>query len=177
LTDDQVRALLGCVETPIYRTCFAVMYACGLRIGEAAPLEIGSVDSANMILRVIGKGDKERRVPLPRPVLEALRNLWLTHRNPRFLFPDSSGDKAVGRDVLYTAFRPAVRAAGLTQRVTPHTLRHSYATRLIENGVDIRVVQILLGHGSISTTTIYTHLTEPTRASLRCVLDRVMTGL
>jgi integrase/recombinase XerD len=177
LTDEQVRRLLGCIRKPIYRTCFAVMYACGLRISEAVSLEVGAVDSANMTLRVIGKGDKERRVPLPQPVLEALRALWLIHRNPRFLFPNASGKKAIRGDVLYTAFRPAVYAAGLAQWVTPHTLRHSYATRLIENGVDIRVVQILLGHGDISTTTIYTHLTEPTRASLRRVLDRVMTGL
>ena len=75
------------------------------------------------------------------------------------------------------AFRKAAREAGLTRRVTPHALRHSYATRLLENGVDTRVVQILLGHVQIATTAIYTHLTEPTRISLRGVLDRLMTGL
>lgn len=153
------------------------MYACGLRISEAAPLEIGAVDSASMVLRVIGKGDRERRVPLPRPVLETLRGVWRTHRNPRLLFPDSTGVKPVCSTVLYRAFNAAVHASGLERQITPHTLRHSYATRLLENGVAARIVQILLGHVSISTTAIYTHLTEPTRASLRGVLDTLMAGL
>jgi integrase/recombinase XerD len=152
------------------------MYACGLRIGEAAALEVGSVDKANLVLRVIGKGNKERRVPLPQPVLDDLRKLWQTHRNPRWLFPNRSGAAPVGRDTLHVTFAMAARAAGIT-RVTSHTLRHSYATRLMESGVDTRVVQILLGHASIATTAIYTHLTEPTRASLRSILDRVMTDL
>ena len=79
--------------------------------------------------------------------------------------------------VLSRTLAAAARAAGITRRVTPHMLRHSYATRLIENGVDLRIVQILLGHQSIASTAIYTHLTEPTRVSLRSLLDEVMTGL
>jgi len=153
------------------------MYACGLRISEAASLEIAAIDSANMLLRIIGKGNKERHVPLPRSVLAELRSLWLTHRNPRWLFPTRRGTKPVEHQVLCRTFRAAAFAAGITQRVTPHALRHSYATRLLENSVDTRVVQILLGHCNIATTAVYTHLTEPTRISLRGILDRVMTGL
>lgn len=153
------------------------MYACGLRISEAASLEVGAIDSANMLLRIIGKGNKERRVPLPQPVLADLRRLWLTHRNPRWLFPTRRGAKPADHQVLCRTFKAAARAAGITQRVTPHALRHSYATRLLENGVDTRVVQILLGHANIATTAVYTHLTEPTSISLRGILDRVMTGL
>jgi site-specific recombinase XerD len=153
------------------------MYACGLRISEAASLEVGAIDSANMLIRIIGKGNKERRVPLPQPVLADLRSLWLTHRNPRWLFPTRRGTKLADHAVLCRTFKAAARAAGITQRATPHALRHSYATRLLENGVDTRVVQILLGHANIATTAVYTHLAEPTSISLRGILDRVMTGL
>ncbi len=153
------------------------MYACGLRISEAASLEVGAIDGRNLLLRIVGKGDKERFVPLPRPALDDLRKLWLTHKNPRWLFPNRAGTKPVSSYVLCVTFRAAVRAAGITARATPHSLRHSYATRLIENGVDTAVVQILLGHSKIATTTIYTHLTEPTHASLKGLLDRVMSGL
>jgi integrase/recombinase XerD len=172
-----VRGLLGCVRNPLHKTCFVVMYSCGLRIGEAANLEVGAIDGANMLLRIIGKGNKERRVPLPGPVIHDLRDLWRTHRNPRWLFPNRPGTGPVGQPTLCLTFRDAARAAGIAQRATPHTLRHSYATRLLESGVDTRVVQILLGHSNIATTAIYTHLTEPTRVSLRGVLDKLMTGL
>jgi site-specific recombinase XerD len=146
------------------------MYACGLRIGEAAALEVSSVDRANLLLRVIGKGNRERRVPLPQPVLDDLGKLWQTHRNPRWLFPNRSGTAPVGRDTLHVTFATVARAAGIIG-ATSHSLRHSYATRLLENGVDTR------GHANIATTAIYTHLTEPTRASLRSLLDRVMSDL
>jgi integrase/recombinase XerD len=140
-------------------------------------LEIGAIDNANLTLRIIGKGNKERRVPLPQPVLDALRRMWKTHHNPRWLFPNRAGTRPVTYDVLARTLAAAARAAGIRRRVTPHVLRHSYATRLLENGVDLRTIQILLGHQSISSTLIYTHLTEPIRAKLRNVLDKLMTGL
>ena len=139
-------------------------------------LEIGAIDSASLTLRIIGKGNKERRVPLPQPVLDALRRMWKTHHNPRWLFPNRAGTRPVTYDVLARTLA-AARAAGIRRRVTPHMLRHSYATRLLENGVDLRTIQILLGHQSISSTLIYTHLTEPIRAKLKNVLDKLMTGL
>jgi len=176
LTDEQVRSLLRRVRNPIHKTCFAVMYACGLRIGEAATLEVGAIDKANQFLRVIGKGNTERHVPLPQPVLDDLRKLWKTHRNPKWLFPNRAGTAPVDRGVLLRTFAQIVQDAGLTG-ATSHSLRHSYATRLMESGVDTRVVQILLGHASIATTTVYTHLTEPTRAKVRAILDPLMADL
>jgi integrase/recombinase XerD len=140
-------------------------------------LEIGAIDGANRLLRIIGKGDKQRLVPLPAPLLDELRHLWRTHRHPRWLFPGRDGTNPVSPHALGRTFRAAARAAGITQPVTAHSLRHSYATRLLEHGIDTRVVQVLLGHANISTTAIYTHLTEPTRASLRGVLDALMRGL
>ena len=153
------------------------MYACGLRISEATRLEISAIDRANLVLRIVGKGNKERLVPLPQPVLDELGHLWLSHHNPRWLFPNRCGDASLNTQVLSDSFAAAVVAAGIRRDGTPHALRHSYATRLIENGVDIRVVQILLGHASIASTAIYTHLTTPTRTSLHDLLDRLMTGL
>jgi integrase/recombinase XerD len=153
------------------------MYACGLRISEATRLEISAIDRANLVLRIVGKGNKERLVPLPQPVLDELGHLWLSHHNPRWLFPNRRSDAPLDTHVLSDTFAAAVVAAGIRRDVTPHALRHSYATRLIENGVDIRVVQILLGHASIASTAIYPHLTTPTRASLHTLLDRLMTGL
>jgi site-specific recombinase XerD len=110
-------------------------------------------------------------------VLAELGRVWLTHHNRRWLFPNRAGTRPVSYDVLARTLAAAVRAAGITRRVTPHMLRHSYATRLIEHGIDLRTVQILLGHQSIASTAIYTHLTEPIRAKLRTLLDQLMTGL
>ena len=179
LSHAEVRTILAHVRNPVHRTCFALMYACGLRIAEAAKAEIGDIESANGLLRVIGKGDKERRVPLPESMLAELRRLWLTHRPIAIndgCAPTGTARRPSAR-TLWRTFRLCVRAAGITRPVSPHSLRHSYATRLLESGVDTRVVQILLGHVNIATTAVYLHLTEPTRTSLKTTLDKLMTDL
>jgi integrase/recombinase XerD len=176
LVDAQVRDLLGRVRSRTHKACFALMYACGLRMSEAVAIEVGSIDKVNRLLRVKGKGDQERCVPLPEPILKDLRELWRTHKHPRWLFPNQAHTGPLYPGVLNRTFAEVARAAGIP-KATPHSLRHSYATRLLEHGVDTRVVQILLGHASIATTTLYTHLTEPTCASLRRVLDGLMTDL
>ena len=153
------------------------MYACGLRIEEAARLEVTAIDGVNLMVRVTGKGNKERRVPLPTPVHQELRQLWQTHRNRRWMCPNRRGCEPVDAGTLRITFRKAADAAGIKRAVTPHSLRHSYATRLLESGVDTRIVQLLLGHANIATTAVYTHLTEPTRASLKAIVDKLMTGL
>jgi integrase/recombinase XerD len=153
------------------------MYACGLRISEAAGLEVTAIDGRNGLIRIIGKGNKERCVPLPAPVLAELRTLWTTHRDRRWLCPSPTGKGPITRAALWQTFKTVKAEAGITTRVTPHSLRHSFATRLLEAGVELRIVQILLGHASIGTTALYTHLTEPTRASLKIILDRIMAGL
>ena len=132
------------------------MYACGLRISEATTLEIGAVDRANQVLRIVGKGDKERLVPLPQPVLDELGRLWRRHHNRRWLFPNHRGDAPVNKRVLSDTFAAAAATAGIQRGVTPHALRHSYATRLIENGIDTRIVQIC----SERRHTAHEHLVE-----------------
>lgn len=173
--------ILDGVRNPIHRGCFSLIYACGLRISEAATLSVTAIDKTSGLLRVVGKGNKERLVPVPQPVHESLRRMWQAedHRDRHWLFPNSWRTGPVTTNVLVRTFADAVKAANLPggRRATPHTLRHAYATRLFEKKVDTRVVQVLLGHENIATTTIYTHLTEPTRASLRKLLDKVMSGL
>lgn len=173
--------ILDGVRNPIHRGCFRLIYACGLRISEAATLPVTAIDKTSGLLRVVGKGNKERLVPVPQPVHESLRRMWQAedHRDRHWLFPNSWRTGPVTTNVLVRTFADAVKAANLPggRRATPHTLRHAYATRLFEKKVDTRVVQVLLGHENIATTTIYTHLTEPTRASLRKLLDKVMSGL
>ena len=109
------------MRNPVHKACFALMYACGLRISEAATLEIGAIDSANLQLRIIGKGDRERLVPLPQPVLDDLRAFWKTHRNPRWLFPDHSGANPANQQVLRRTFQEAARAGG--DHATGHASR------------------------------------------------------
>jgi integrase/recombinase XerD len=152
------------------------MYACGLRISESANLPVSAIDPTHQLVKVIGKGNKERLVPLPEPMIESLRNVWRIHRNRSWLFPNRDNTKPVSRATLCYTFWEVTRTANI-KGVTSHTLRHSYATRLFEQQVQPRVVQLLLGHADIGTTSKYQHLTEPTKASLRAILDKLMTGL
>src|SRR6267142_2701625 len=123
------RAILAQVRNPIHRASFQLMYACGLRIGEAAKVEVRDIESAEGLLRVIGKGDKERRVPLPEAMLAELRRLWPAHHNPRWVTPNRSGTGPVSKNALWRTFRLSVRAAGIKRPISPHSLRHSYASR------------------------------------------------
>jgi site-specific recombinase XerD len=152
------------------------MYACGLRIGEAVVLRPGQIKSKEGVIHIIGKGNKERRIPLPACLLQALRQVWATHHNAQWvLATDRQGNHISARSV-----RGALGVARARQGlcgVTPHSLRHGFATRLLERGVDLRVVQILLGHASMRSTEIYTHLTEPLREQVRVNLDELAKDL
>jgi integrase/recombinase XerD len=164
------------VEHPVYRVCLLVMYICGLRISEAVSLRPEHIDAAAGLIRVIGKGNKQRIVPLPAALLTAMRLAWRKHGNRQWVFATRPG----GPHVAARSIRRALNDAGALLSMadlTPHCLRHGFATRLLERGVDVRVVQILLGHASIRSTEIYTHLTEPLRQQLRHKLDEMAQGL
>lgn len=154
-----------------------MMYACGLRLSEAATLPVSAVDSKQMLLRVIGKRNKERALPLSEPVLQMLRQVWKTHRNPKWLFPRRDGGSHVPGSTVRRAFHHARRECLFDEDFKTHTLRHSFATQLLTKRIDIRVVQILLGHASLRSTQIYTHLTEPLREDLRRMLGEFFQGL
>ena len=161
---------------PVYRVCLAVMYVCGLRANEAISLRPEQVDGKQGVIRVIVKRNKERLLPLPAALLAAMRRAWTTHGNRQWVFATRQQGNHQSYQSLRFAFHAACAQVGLSGFV-PHCLRHSFATRLLERGVDIRVVQMLLGHASIRTTEIYTHLTEPIRQQVRLNLDELADGL
>jgi len=153
------------------------MYACGLRISEATALPISAIDSQQRLLRVMGKGDKERAVPLPGSLLTPMRDFWKTHRHREWLFPSNTGLRPLAKKTAYRAFNHAREIARLDIRFTPHVLRHSYATRLMEKGTPLPVVQNLLGHGSIRSTQRYTHLTDALRGDVQATVDGLFADL
>lgn len=172
LSSAEVRRLLGCVRAPVYRACLNTIYACGLRIGEGAAVQVADVDGERKFLRVRGKGNKVRQVPLSEPTLDWLRAFWKLHRSRPWLFParlqprsrDDDGHVDTGN--LRRAFHAALLQSGIKKEATVHSLRHSYATHLLEAGVQLRLIQEILGHRNPATTAIYTHLTAEVRAQI-----------
>jgi integrase/recombinase XerD len=152
------------------------MYVCGLRISEAVSLRPQQVDAQRGVIRIIGKRNKERLIPLPPALLTAMRRAWTTHRNRQWVFAASTQGSHCSPRSVRGAFDDACAREGVLG-LTPHNLRHGFATRLLEQGVELRVVQILLGHASIRSTEIYTHLTEPIRQQVRARLDALADGL
>jgi site-specific recombinase XerD len=146
-------------------------------MSEAVKLPLSAVDSGQMSLRVIGKGNKERLLPLTTPILEMLREVWKTHRNREWIFPSRRLSTHLPYGTARSAFRKARNECGFDANFRPHSLRHSFATHMLERGVDIRIIQILLGHSTLRSTEIYTHLTEPLRDQIRKLLDQTTDGL
>jgi integrase/recombinase XerD len=169
--------LIAALKRPDYQLCCSLMLALGLRIGDVVPLTVNSINATQMLVRVIGKRNKERVLPLPETLLVALRRFWLTHRHRRLLFPNCRGTAPLCVKSLRHAFNQARDTLGIPKTIKPHSLRHGFATHLLENGVDIRIVQILLGHASLRSTEIYTHLTKPMCENLRHQLDRMFADL
>ncbi len=186
LSSEEVHTILQGVRLPRYRACLTTIYACGLRLQEGTHLQIPDIDSARMLIHVrCGKGAKDRYVPLPRQTLEGLRQYWKTHRNPVWLFP-APGRSGVGmstastpmpRNSVQDAFRAALKASGIHKRASVHTLRHSWATHLLEAGVNLRLIQHYLGHNSPSTTALYTHLTAKAEALATEAINRLLGDL
>lgn len=174
---DDGHRLIAALRKPGYQLCCSCMLALGLRIGDVLALTVQSIDGTQRIVRVIGKGNKERILPLPETLYIALRRFWATHRHPHWLFPNRNGTAPLCEMSLRRAFNEARDSLGISKRMTPHSLRHGFATHLLENGVDIRAVQMLLGHASLSSTQIYTHLTKPMCDDLRDRLDMMFTDL
>ena len=187
LSRAEVRRILHEVRIPVYRACLTTIYACGLRLLEGTRLQVPDVDSARMLLHIHGKSKKDRYVPLPQSTLQLLRAHWRTHRSPLWLFPAPTrhglahslqhDGGPVTRSSLQSAFRRAVQRAGINKRAHVHTLRHSYATHLLEAHFNLRVIQDHLGHRSPRTTAIYTHLTHEVRASVTQPLNQLMEDL
>jgi integrase/recombinase XerD len=174
LSADEVVRFLEAVPSLKTRVALTTAYAAGLRASEAVSLQVADIDSGRMVLQVRhGKGAKDRTVMLSAALLAILRSYWRLARPAPWLFPGRSLDKPIDVQVLHAACRSAAKAAGLTKRVSVHTLRHSFATHLLESGTDIRIIQVLLGHSNLSTTARYTHVATSTIARTRSPLDRL----
>jgi len=172
LSGTEVATLLDSVRRLKYRMILSAMYGAGLRISEACRLRPEDIDSKRLVIRLIGKGDKERTTLLSLRLLHELRDYWRrTRPSGCWLFPGASQDGHAGTDTTRRVFHKAIEAAGITKSVTPHVLRHSFATHLIDTGVDVTVVQALLGHSSLRTTELYTHTSVEQIARTRSPLD------
>ncbi|MCW1842251.1 tyrosine-type recombinase/integrase [Prosthecomicrobium hirschii] len=174
LSGDEVVRFLEAVSSLKARVALTTAYAAGLRVSEVCGLRVDDIDSSRMVIHVSrGKGGKARYVMLSPELLGILRSYWRLARPKDVLFPGRDPDKPIEPTVLHAACRSAVAATGLGKRVTVHTLRHSFATHLLENGTDIRIIQVLLGHEHLSTTARYTQVSTDTIRSTTSPLDRL----
>ena len=186
LTIEEVQRILHTVRLLRYRAGLTTIYACGLRLKEGTQLQVADIDSSRMLVHVrLGKGGKDRYVPLPQRTLELLRDDWKTHRNPVWLFP-ATGRGGIGESTatqptshcnIQMAFKAALRDTGITKKASVHTLRHSYATHLLEAGINLRLIQEYLGHNSPQTTAFYTHLTSMAKTKAGETINALMQDI
>jgi len=177
LSPEEVHNVLALVRKPMLRAVLTVIYCCGLRLNEAVTLKLDDIDSKRMLVRVHGKGGKDRYVPLPDATLKFLHSYWLLFQPKTWLFPSQrKTDRPICHSAVQRAFKDALRTSGIHKKASVHSLRHSYATHLLEEGQNLRVIQKLLGHKSPNTTAIYTHLTQKTIESLHESINRLMTA-
>jgi integrase/recombinase XerD len=177
LSVNEVRTLISSIRKPVVRMALTIIYSCGLRVSEAARLRVEDIDGERHLLWVRNsKGGKDRSVPLSEPTLTQLRVFWRTTRAKEWFFPGRNGEQ-INIATLQNAFKAALLESGINKRASVHTLRHSFATHLLECGVDIRIIQKILGHGSITTTCLYTHLTDKITDHLAKTLNHLMADL
>ncbi len=183
---EEVKKLLDSVRLFRYRACLTAIYSCGLRLQEGINLQVTDIDKDRMLVHIHrGKGAKDRLVPLPDNTYFLLRDFWKTHRHPVLMFPApgrggtgmTNADRAMPKSSLQFAFRKALKASGINKKGRVHTLRHSYATHLLEEGVPLEVIRACLGHADIRTTTVYTHLTARAQKTGAAAVNRIMSKL
>jgi integrase/recombinase XerD len=185
LSREEVQDILSRVRLLHYRVCLSTIYACGLRISEGTALQVAEIDSARMQLHIqLSKGLKDRRVPLPEQSLLQLREFWVTHRHPVWMFPKRSrggvildATSPMNMESVSSAFKAALAESHVGKAATVHTLRHSWATHLLEAGVNLRLIQQWLGHTSLTTTAHYTHLTQQAETLAAAQVNELVAGL
>nr|WP_249784641.1 tyrosine-type recombinase/integrase [Bradyrhizobium sp. IC3195] len=174
LSADEVVRFLEAIPSLKSRTALTTVYAAGLRVSEVVLLKVVDIDSQRMLIRVEhGKGGKDRYVMFSPQLLRILRTYWRLTRPKRWLFPRRDDERPLVPNVLHAACRSACAAAGLSKSVTVHTLRHTFATHLLENGADVRIIQVLLGHASLASTARYTQVATKTISNTPSPLDRL----
>lgn len=178
LSTGEVARLLKAIQNLKHRTVALVLYGAGLRISEALALKLSDIDSDRMVIGVRhGKGDQDRQVALSPVLLDALRVYWRAYQPTTCLFPGRDPEQPLGPSTIQRAIKAARQKAEIGKHATPHVLRHSYATHLLEASTDLRTIQILLGHRSLKTTAIYTHVATERVRSTRSPLDALSEEL
>ncbi len=178
LSQEEVARLLEAAPGLKYKAALSVAYGAGLRVSEVAALKVSDIDSQRMTLRVEqGKGQRDRYVMLSPQLLELLRDWWHAAQPQVWLFPGQNPINPMTPRQLNRAVHAAKILAGISKRVSPHTLRHSFATHLLEQGVDIRVIQVLLGHAKLETTALYTRVAVNTIRDIKSPLERLGLNL
>jgi site-specific recombinase XerD len=165
LSKDEVKRMIDAATTLLHRTLLMILYSTGMRRAEVTRLKISDIDSERMVIHIRqGKGSRDRDVPLSPKLLETLREYWRWKKPREYLFPGESyrGSKCqhLTSKAVYHAVKGAARRAGIQKNVGPHTVRHSFATHLLESGADLRTIQLILGHASLNHTTVYLHLSQ-----------------
>ena len=178
-----MRRLIATIRTHQYRAYFWTVYSLGLRLAEGLHLQVGDIDGARMMVHVHrGKGAKDRYVPLPSRTLKVLRQYWVTHRHPELLFPakgpdgqpTATADQPMPRSSVQKAMIRVVQGLKIRKAISIHSLRHSYATHLLEAGVNLRLIQQYLGHSSLQTTMVYLHLTTASQEQAVARIEALM---
>jgi integrase/recombinase XerD len=178
LSQEEVARLIEAAPGLKYKAALSVAYGAGLRVSEVANLKVSDIDSGRMMLRVEqGKGQRDRDVMLSPRLLQLLRDWWRAARPQMWLFPGQNPINPITPRQLNRAVTAAKTLAGITKRVSPHTLRHSFATHLLEQGADIRVIQVLLGHAKLETTALYTRVAVSTIRDVESPLERIRLNL
>ncbi len=177
LSREEVKKIFDATNNLKHKAIFMTIYAAGLRVSEAANLKISDIDSNRMQLRIQGgKGRKDRYTLLSATNLNILRQYWNTYRPRKWLFPGVSGETPITIRTIQKVFGEAIRKAGITKRVSVHTLRHSFATHLLDSGADVYHIQKLMGHSSIRTTAVYIHISQKDSLKLTSPLESIMGG-
>ena len=173
LSEDEVAKLIKSATSAYHRVIITTLYATGMRRSELARLKVEDIDSERMVIHVRqGKGGKDRDVTLSPRLLEVLRDYWKWRKPQVYLFPSLlRPDKPITSKTIWYAVREAARRAGIKKKITPHTLRHSWATHLLERGTDLKTIQVLLGHVDLEATTIYLHLSQRYMQSMTNPVD------
>ena len=172
LSPEEVLQFLSCLQSIKHRTILTICYAAGLRISEAISLKVADIDSKRMVIRIErGKGQKDRYVMLSPKLLEVLRAWWPVDKPKHWLFPGDRVGRHVTKDSVELACQKARQRCGISKPITPHSLRHSFATHLVESGTDVRTIQLLLGHRSLATTARYLRIATSKVCSTKSPLD------
>jgi integrase/recombinase XerD len=173
LSKEEVKSLIETTRNLKHRAILAVIYSAGLRLSELISLKPSDIDSERKQIRILGKGNKYRYTLLSENTLDMLRIYWRAYRPTKYLFEGQKKGQPVSQSTIQQVFKNACRKCGINKQASVHSLRHSFATHLLENGTNLKIIQALLGHSSLRTTSIYLHVTKFDPASIKSPFDEI----